>query len=237
MAEKPQRIQPRILSGFRDYLPSVMIPREQLMETARRVYRTYGFFPIDTPSLEYYEILSGKGGEESDKQMYQFRDHGDRHVGMRFDLTVPPREIRRATRRRAGRSPQTLSHCHGLARRAQTARTLPRIHGNATSTPSAPNRSPPTSKRPSSSTTFLKRSVLTDCTICVNNRKVLGGLLEKLGLAEQSTSILRALDKLAKIGPAKVADEMKQTAGVSSTQAEQVLRLANTSGTNEARSA
>ena len=40
----------------------MMIPREHLMETARRVYRSYGFFPIDTPSLEYYEILARQGG-------------------------------------------------------------------------------------------------------------------------------------------------------------------------------
>ncbi len=54
-------IQPRTLKGFRDYLPELMIPREQLLEKARRVYRSYGFAPIDTPALEYKEILMGKG--------------------------------------------------------------------------------------------------------------------------------------------------------------------------------
>ena len=66
-----------------------MIPRERLIDTARRVYRGYGFSPIDTPALEYLEILAGKGGEESDKQLYKFQDHGGRWVGLRFDLTVP----------------------------------------------------------------------------------------------------------------------------------------------------
>nr|WP_261344501.1 ATP phosphoribosyltransferase regulatory subunit [Gimesia benthica] len=65
-------ITPRTLKGFRDYLPSAMIPREQLIETAKSVYRSYGFSPIDTPALEYTEILTGKGGEESDKQMFRF---------------------------------------------------------------------------------------------------------------------------------------------------------------------
>jgi histidyl-tRNA synthetase len=55
-------IPPRTLQGFRDYLPEAMIPRERLIETARRVYRSYGFSPIDTPALEYLEILTGKGG-------------------------------------------------------------------------------------------------------------------------------------------------------------------------------
>ncbi len=82
-------ITPRTLKGFRDYLPQQMIPRERLIATAQRVYRSYGFSPIDTPALEYLEILAGKGGEETDKQMYRFTDHGGREVGMRFDLTVP----------------------------------------------------------------------------------------------------------------------------------------------------
>ena len=46
-----QLIQPRTLKGFRDYPPELMIPRERLLETARRVYRSYGFAPIDTHGL------------------------------------------------------------------------------------------------------------------------------------------------------------------------------------------
>jgi len=83
------RIQPRTLRGFRDYLPQAMIPREGLIETARNVYRSFGFLPIDTPALEYTEILLGKGGQETDKQLYRFKDNGGRDVGLRFDLTVP----------------------------------------------------------------------------------------------------------------------------------------------------
>jgi histidyl-tRNA synthetase len=62
-------------------------------------------------------------------------------------------------------------------------------------------------------------------TIHVNNRQVLNGLLEKLGLLEQSTAILRALDKLAKIGPDRVIDEMQQQAGATREQATEVLKL------------
>ena len=82
-------IEPRTLKGFRDYLPEAMIPRERLIATAQQVYRSFGYSPIDTPALEFFEILAGKGGEETDRQMYQFEDHGGRRVGMRFDLTVP----------------------------------------------------------------------------------------------------------------------------------------------------
>ena len=109
-------IQPRTLKGFRDYLPETMIPRERLMETARQVYRSYGFSPIDTPALEYLEILSGKGGEESDRQLYHFQDHGGREVGLRFDLTVPLGSIRGPTHWFPGNSLQAISHCLRLAR-------------------------------------------------------------------------------------------------------------------------
>ena len=52
-------ITPRLLKGFRDFLPDSMIQREGLIDTARRVYRSYGFAPIDTPVLEHLEILQG----------------------------------------------------------------------------------------------------------------------------------------------------------------------------------
>src|SRR4029078_7703554 len=63
--------------------------RERILEIARNVYRSYGFAPIDTPALEYAEILLGKGGEESDRIVYRFQAHADRHVALRFARTVP----------------------------------------------------------------------------------------------------------------------------------------------------
>ena len=92
-------IEPRTLKGFRDYLPEAMIPRERLIATAQSVYRSFGYSPIDTPALEYLEVLTGKGGEETDKQLYKFQDHGGRPVGMRFDLTVPLARLDRKSTR------------------------------------------------------------------------------------------------------------------------------------------
>jgi len=85
----PDIIEPRVLKGFRDYLPEAEIERKALIEILERVFRSFGFVPIDTPVLEYAEILLGKGGGETDKQVYRFKDHGERDVAMRFDLTVP----------------------------------------------------------------------------------------------------------------------------------------------------
>lgn len=85
----PDIIEPRVLKGFRDYLPEAEIERQALIDSLTKVFRSFGFVPIDTPVLEYAEILLGKGGGETDKQVYRFKDNGDRDVAMRFDLTVP----------------------------------------------------------------------------------------------------------------------------------------------------
>ena len=85
----PEIIEPRVLKGFRDYLPDAEIARSALIDILEKVFRSFGFVPIDTPALEYAEILLGKGGGETDKQIYRFKDHGDRDVALRFDLTVP----------------------------------------------------------------------------------------------------------------------------------------------------
>ncbi|MCQ2585342.1 MAG: histidine--tRNA ligase [Treponema sp.] len=82
-------IQPRILKGFRDFLPESEITRSNLIEKITKVYRSYGYVPIDTPVLEYTDILLRKSNGETEKQVFRFEDNGGRDVAMRFDLTVP----------------------------------------------------------------------------------------------------------------------------------------------------
>jgi histidyl-tRNA synthetase len=82
-------IEPRVLKGFRDFLPDKEAQRLATLKRLEQVYRLFGFVPIDTPVLEYTEILLGKGGGDTDKQVYRFTDHGGRDVAMRYDLTVP----------------------------------------------------------------------------------------------------------------------------------------------------
>ena len=83
-----QIITPRTLSGFRDYLPDLMLAREKVLDATRRVYRSYGFTPIDTPACEALDILLGKGGDESDKLVYRVQSaKSDKaEMGLRFDL-------------------------------------------------------------------------------------------------------------------------------------------------------
>ena len=123
------RIEPRTLKGFRDYLPSSMIRANGSSASPRRsVYRSYGFSPIDTPALEYLEILTGKGGEETDKQLYRFQDPGKHWVGMRFDLTVPLARFVAQHAAELGMPYKRHAHRHRVARREYTARPLSRVH-------------------------------------------------------------------------------------------------------------
>ena len=82
-------IEPRVLKGFRDSLPKQELKKRDLIHSLEMKFRSFGFEPIDTPVLEYTEVLLGKGSGETDKQIYRFNDNGKRDVAMRFDLTVP----------------------------------------------------------------------------------------------------------------------------------------------------
>lgn len=82
-------IAPRTLKGFRDFLPQQQRRRMYVIQTLMNVFTLFGFEPLETPALEYEDILTGKYGEEGDRLMYRFLDHGKRNVAMRYDQTVP----------------------------------------------------------------------------------------------------------------------------------------------------
>jgi histidyl-tRNA synthetase len=225
-------IEPRVLKGFRDYLPTTMLVRERFMETARRVFRSYGFSPIDTPALEYAEILLGKGGEESDKQLFRFRDLGDRDVALRFDLTVPLARFAAQHSHEVG-LPFKRYHLGPVWRGENTQRGRYRefmqcdFDTIGTTSPAADLE-----------TLLVIHDLLLALgferfTIRVNNRMVLNGLLQTLGLADKTVGVLRALDKLAKIGPENVAKELVDRVGLDAAQAQRVLSVARPEATLE----
>jgi len=227
------KIQPRTLKGFRDFLPDAAIAREGLIDTARAVYRSYGFVPIETPVLEYLEVLLGKGGDESDKQMYRFEDGGGRQVGMRFDLTVP---FARYAAQHIGQLGTPFKRYHiapvWRAENSQRGRYREFVQCDFDTIG--------TEGLASDIETLL---VIHDLMVAldvggfqvrINNRKVLSGLLERLGLQDRTTPVLRALDKLAKIGADKVAAELEREAGTTPEQARDVLALAELTGEGDA---
>ncbi len=221
------RIEPRTLKGFRDFLPQTMMPRETLIETARRVYRSYGFAPIDTPTLELAEILTGKGGEETDRQLYRFRDPGDRDVAMRFDLTVPLARF-------------VAQHANDLGM------PFKRYHIAMVWRGESPQEGRYREFMQCDFDTIGSTSIATDIetalviydlmhaigfekfTIRLNNRKLLNGLLAKVDLSAHAVPILRAIDKLSKIGPAGVTEELKRNTPATESQIQQLLELVAT---------
>jgi len=232
MSSKRDLIQPRTLKGFRDFLPESMHAREWLLDTARAVFRSYGFAGIDTPILEYEEILTGKGGEENDKLMYAFEDNGGRRVAMRFDLTVPLARFVAQHENELG-MPFKRYHVGPVWRGENTQRGRDREFMQC------------------DFDTVGTESIAADCesamvihdlldavaggefTVSVNNRRLLSGYLERLGLAERASAVLRALDKLDKIGAEKVSQELEREASATEAEVAGVLELSAISGTRE----
>ncbi|WP_397571051.1 histidine--tRNA ligase [Schlesneria sp. T3-172] len=217
-----QLIEPRTLRGFRDFLPEVMLVRERLMETARRVFRSYGFSPIDTPALEYAEILTGKGGEESDKQLFRFKDGGDRDVAMRFDLTVPLARFAAQHSSTLG-TPFKRYHIAPVWRGENTQRGRYREFVQCDFDTIGTD-----SNAADIETLLVIHDLLVALgferfTIRVNNRLILNGVLAALGLTDKTVGVLRAIDKLPKIGQDNVIAEMVEKVGTTPDQAKQVL--------------
>jgi histidyl-tRNA synthetase len=231
-------IQPRTLKGFRDYLPARAIPRERLMETARGVFRSYGFPPIDTPALQYAEILVGKMAAEAEiqRQLYRFTDQGGRDVALRFDLTVPFARFAAQHINTLG-TPFKRYHIgtvwRGEAPQAGRFREFVQCDFDIIGT--------------SSNAADIEIALVINDLMAglgferfevrINNRLILNGLLEELGLADLSTSVLRVLDKFGKQGRDAVLAEMTAPAadrgvGFSAEQANRVLALASMTGTN-----
>ncbi|HJZ55160.1 MAG TPA: histidine--tRNA ligase [Gemmataceae bacterium] len=227
-------IPPRTLSGFRDYLPDVMLAREKVLDTFRCVARSYGFTPIDTPACEALDVLLGKGGDESDKLVYRVLSaRGEKaEMGLRFDLTVPFARFAAQYINQLGTP--FKRYAMGPVWRGERPG-----HGRYREFWQCDFDTIGTTGNTADIETAL---VINDLfaaigferfEIRINNRLLLNGLLELYGLADRAVPLLRSLDKLPKIGREKVAEEMVKEAGVTAEQANRVLTLAETTGTND----
>jgi histidyl-tRNA synthetase len=198
-------IEPKILKGFRDFLPAEASVRKNITRTLERMFESFGFQPIDTPVLEYTEVLLGKGGGETDKQVYRFYDQGNRDVAMRFDLTVP-------FARFMGKNANQLAipfkryHIDKVWRGENTQRgryrEFTQCDFDIVGTTSV-----------SSDLEILLMMYrafealgISDITIKINHRGVFNRFLEKISSREHSTGIMRAIDKIGKIGDAQVRE-------------------------------
>jgi len=199
-------IEPKVLKGFRDFLPAAETIRRRLSEKIEASLRSFGFVPIDTPALEYAEILLGKGGGETEKQIYRFKDNGGRDVALRFDLTVPFARFV-ALHQAELNFPFKRYHIGKVWRGENSQRGRYREFTQCdfdiigSDSPAADFE-----------ILLMIRAALKnlDCgglSIKINHRGLFNRFLSHIGQREHSAEILRAVDKLAKIG----LDETKKS--------------------------
>ncbi len=218
-------IEPRKLKGFRDLLPQQALLRRSIQDEIWKNALLAGFQPIDTPVLEYAETLLGTGGQDTDKEVYRFSDHGDREVALRFDLTVPfaryvaenyadlsfpfkKVQIGNAWRGEKPQKGRYREFCQadldivGVDSLAADAEVLTCILRN------------------------LASLVPTSFTMAIGHRIILSGLIHAVlpGLERAGEGrVLIALDKLAKIGDAAVAQLILSIPGATAEGVETLL--------------
>lgn len=201
------KVTPKIMSGFMELLPEDQILFNELVDTIRTSYESFGFLPIDTPILECSEVLLAKAGGETEKQIYRFKK-GENDISLRFDLTVPLAryvsmkyndlvfpfkryqigKVYRGERPQKGRY-REFYQCdidvigENLSL-MYDAEILAVIYN-----------------------TFKKLS-FGEFTIHINNRKLLNGFFESLDLEMKSIDVLRIIDKIDKIGVSGVKEEL-----------------------------
>ncbi|GHV67387.1 histidine--tRNA ligase [Spirochaetia bacterium] len=192
-------IEPRALKGFRDFLPAAEIARRELTERIEGCFRSFGFVPIDTPALEYAEILLGKSGGETEKQIYRFRDNGDRDVALRFDLTVP--FARFLAEHRADLTlPFKRYHIAKVWRGENTQKGRYREFTQCDFDIVGSDSAAADFEILLMMQKSLRAAGAGDVKIRVNHRGLFNRFLEKINALDHSAEILRTVDKLGKIG-------------------------------------
>lgn len=199
-----KKVQPRVLRGFRDFLPREQAGRASMLEKIGQAFKYCGFMPLSTPAIEYRDVLTGKYGEEGDKLLYQFKDHGDRDVALRYDLTVPlarvvaqhrnlPTPFRRY---QIGTVWRAEKPAHGRFREFMQCDAD--IVGSASPLADADCIA--------AGIIALRELGIDRFLVRVSDREVLDALLRRHGIEKASAQVttLRILDKMDKIGIEKV---------------------------------
>jgi histidyl-tRNA synthetase len=208
------KIQPKILKGFRDYLPEVMVPRTRLLRRIAEVFERFGFEPLDTPSIEYAEILLGKAGPEAEKLFYRFKDQGDRDVALRYELTISLARVigqyktdlvRPFKRYQMGPVWRAESPAKGRFREFWQCDVD--IVGTDSLLADA--------ECIAIDHAVMRALRVPDYVIRFNNRKLFRGLQARIGVSEQSTmdAVMRAVDKFDKVGEEGVREDLQALVG------------------------
>ena len=225
-------IKPRTLSGFMELLPAKQAQMERMMKILRDTYSLYGFAALDTPAIEDAQILLAKGSGETDKQLYRFQK-GDSDLALRFDLTVPLAKY-------------VALHYNDLAfpfrryqiskvyrgERAQRGRFREFYQADIDIIGDGKLDILNEAEIPAIIYRVFRGFGLTRFQIRVNNRKILNGFYDMLGVSQQAGDIMRTVDKLDKIGSEKVLGLLVSELGLSQEIADEIMRFICISGSN-----
>lgn len=223
--------QPSILAGFMELLPQDQIQFNRIRDIVQKNYQNFGFLPLDTPILEKSEVLLTKEGGETERQVYRF-EKGSNDISMRFDLTVP---LARYTaqhysdlsfpfrRYQIGKVYRGERNQRGRYREFYQADID--IIGDQTLDIAND------AEIPTVIYNIFKEIDIGKFTIRLNNRKILNGFYQFLGISD-TTEVLRQVDKMDKIGLQGVKEELKNI-GLDEDQVEKILDFVGIEGTNK----
>lgn len=236
-AERIKRVNPSPISGFPEWSPAERLAEQRMLDLIRASFERYGFSPIETPAVERNEVLTAKGGQETERQIYSLtglhpQSGGDaRDYSLHFDLTVP---LARYVAQRSnelvfpfrryqiqkvwrGERPQ-----HGRFR--EFTQCDIDIVGDGKLSLMAD------AEIPAVISTVFNSLDIGEFTIRISNRKILTGYLEHLGFPESDASIiLREADKIERQGAAPLLQALDDLHG-GSAAADDILGLVGING-------
>lgn len=213
------------LKGTRDFLPRQYIHRKRVIESIQETFERFGFEPMETPALEYAETLEQKYGEEGDRLLYRFADHGGRKVALRYDLTVP---LARAMAMYEVEKPFRRYQISPVWRADKPQKGRFREFWQCDA--DIVGSSEPWADAEVIGVTYyaLKNLGFKDFSVRVNNRKLLNGIAQYGGIQEQQIGdFFRIVDKVEKIGWENVTGELKEK-GFSWSAVEKTIAILRT---------
>ena len=226
-------VEPKTLSGTMELLPKEQILFNEIKAKIQKVYESYGFLPLDTPVIERADVLLAKAGGETEKQIYRF-NKGDTDICMRFDLTVPLAKFVAANindlefpfkRYQIGKVYRGERPQKGRYREFYQC-DIDTIGKDSLSVKND-------AEYPAIIYSVFKSLDFGDFTVFINNRKIINGLFEELGLSEQKEDIMRLIDKFDKIGEENVRLTLREDYQVSEELTNKLLAFLLTKGTTD----
>ncbi len=211
--------------GMRDVLPEDAILRREVLAIVEKVYRKYGFVPLETPAMEYISTLQAKAGEEIDKQIFVLKDE---ELGLRFDLTVP---LARVAASNAFTKPFKRYAFAPVWRYEEPQRGRFREFWQADIDIIGTKGMRAEVELLAAAREALIALGFKELRILVNNRKILDALAAKLGIEDKKEAIFRLLDKIDKVGEDAVKKEMPDVIGNEKTQ--KLFEIFDTKGDNK----